>query len=133
MHEKFRVSTTLPAADFERAKLWYKDKLGLSPVWEREGAGAYFECAEGTGFLLYPTSFGGKAENTAMGMEVTDIDHVVGDLKSKGVEFLEYDSPPLVTENSIATLGPIRGAWFKDSEGNIIGVTDWGPEGRPKS
>ena len=51
-----------------------------------------------------------------------DIEKVVAELKDRGVVFEEYDFPGLKTVDSIADTGPIRAAWFKDSEGNIIGV-----------
>jgi len=38
------------------------------------------------------------------------------------VVFEEYDMPGLKTVDSIASLGSLRGAWFKDSEGNILAI-----------
>ena len=43
-------------------------------------------------------------------------------LKAKGVVFEEYDLPALKTVDSIAVRPDFKGAWFKDSEGNVIGV-----------
>jgi len=51
---------------------------------------------------------------------------VVADLKSRGVVFEEYDLPNFKTVNSIATTGPVRAAWFEDSEGNLLGVAQFG-------
>jgi hypothetical protein len=53
---------------------------------------------------------------------VADIERVVADLKARGVVFEEYDLPGLKTVNSIADFGGERGAWFTDSEGNILTV-----------
>ena len=44
-------------------------------------------------------------------------------LKDKGVVFEEYDVPNLKTVDGIATLGTVKGAWFKDTEGNIIALS----------
>ncbi len=44
-------------------------------------------------------------------------------LKAKGVVFEEYDMPGLKTVNSIATGGGAKTAWFKDTEGNILAVS----------
>jgi pimeloyl-ACP methyl ester carboxylesterase len=55
--------------------------------------------------------------------EVDDIEAVVRDLTSRGVVFDGYDTPKTV--NFIAHIGPARGAWFKDPDGNMFGV----PEG----
>ena len=46
-------------------------------------------------------------------------------LRGKGVTFEDYDLPGLKTVNGIADLGDIRGAWFKDPEGNILSVVQF--------
>lgn len=118
-----RAYPTLPAADLGRAKAWYHDKLGLDPAEESE-FGTTYRLAGGTGFQLYESRFAGTAQNTAMGFMSDD---VMGDMKmlrDKGVKFEEYDMPGLKTENGMATMGPYHGAWFKDSEGNILAIGD---------
>lgn len=40
--------------------------------------------------------------------------------------FEEYDMPSLKTVDGIATMGEMKGAWFKDSEGNTIGISNVG-------
>jgi hypothetical protein len=47
----------------------------------------------------------------------------VADLKKRGVKFEDYDVPGMKTVNSIATAGSMKGAWFRDSEGNILSVS----------
>jgi catechol 2,3-dioxygenase-like lactoylglutathione lyase family enzyme len=116
------IRPTLPASDIERAKAWYKDMLGLSPS-EESPAGVEYECGGGTGFGLYPSQFAGTAQNTAAEFDVEDIEEAVADLRERGVTFEEYDFPGLQTQDGIAQLGAFRGAWFKDSEGNIIAIT----------
>jgi catechol 2,3-dioxygenase-like lactoylglutathione lyase family enzyme len=117
-----RAYATIPATDLDRAKRWYQEKLGLTPVREIPGAGAVYKTGEGTGFLLYPTPNAGKAPNTLMSFGANDIVADVAALKKRGVVFEEYDMPGLKTVDSIATLGDVRGAWFKDSEGNILAI-----------
>ncbi len=36
--------------------------------------------------------------------------------------FEEYETPK--TTNFIAQIGPARGAWFKDPDGNVLGVRE---------
>jgi hypothetical protein len=57
-----------------------------------------------------------------MGWAIDDIEAEVSALKARGVVFEEYDWPELKTVNGIADTGPGRAAWFKDSEGNILGL-----------
>ena len=123
MLAKRRAYATIPVADMKRAKRWYEEKLGLKPATESE-VGAQYNLGGGTGFMLYPTQFAGKAPNTLLGFESTDVEGDVAALKKKGVKFEEYDMPGLKTVNSIAVMGKTRGAWFKDSEGNILAIGD---------
>lgn len=115
------IYATLPCSDFERAKAFYKEKLGLTPSEENPG-GSMYDMGDNSRFLLFPS--GGKAsgDHTQAGFRVQDIESTVADLRSRGVEFQEYDTPQLKTENGIARTGPARAAWFKDSEGNVLGV-----------
>ncbi len=56
-----------------------------------------------------------------------DIEADVARLKARGVVFEEYDTPDLKAVNGVATIGQSKGAWFKDSEGNLLalGQFDW--------
>jgi catechol 2,3-dioxygenase-like lactoylglutathione lyase family enzyme len=112
---------TLPAADLERAKGFWA-KLGLSPTNESPG-GVDYVLGGGTGFSVYPTPNPTRGGHTQLGLRVDHVESEVADLRAKGVVFEEYDMPGLKTENGIATLeGVQKAAWFKDDDGNIIGV-----------
>ncbi|HYU57989.1 MAG TPA: VOC family protein [Actinomycetota bacterium] len=116
----------LPASDYERAKAWYRDKLGLTPVRD-EPEGADYEIG-GVRFGVYPSQFAGTNQATAAGFYVDDIEKTIDELTAKGVVFEQYDMPGLKTdEKGIAELGPFKGAWFKDSEGNILVVSEEAP------
>lgn len=118
MMKNYPLYPTLPVTDFARARAFYKDKLGLTP---REPDGDFFECGKGTGFLI--SSMGSKpGGHTQMAFQVDDLAAVVKQLKAKGVVFEEYDYPDLKTVDSIAERPDFKAAWFKDSEGNMIGI-----------
>ena len=114
------VHTTLPVEDLERARRFYSGKLGLEPTQELPG-GLYYEPA-GTRFALYPTAGRPSGAHTQMSFRVADIESTVKGLKAAGVVFEEYDMPGFDKETSIAATGPMRHAWFLDSEGNLLGV-----------
>ena len=65
-----------------------------------------------------------------MALEVEDIEATVAALRARGVVFEEYDAPRLKTQNGIADIDGNypskgvgeRGAWFKDSEGNLLSL-----------
>jgi catechol 2,3-dioxygenase-like lactoylglutathione lyase family enzyme len=116
-----RCAAMLPASDFERAKSWYADKLGLKP-FDETPAGADYQCADGTGFSVYPSQFAGTNQATVMGWLVSDINAEMEQLKAAGVTFEEYDIPGVKTEGGVAELDGEKAAWFKDSEGNILAI-----------
>jgi catechol 2,3-dioxygenase-like lactoylglutathione lyase family enzyme len=121
MLANFPAAATLPAVDLNRARKFYEGTLGLK-VQEADEFGFRVDCGRGTQIYLYkrgPT----KADNTAVGFRVDDLEKEVAELKQKGVKFEEYDFPGLKTVNSIAVMGGEKAAWFKDTEGNIIGVS----------
>lgn len=69
------------------------------------------------------TSSSNRGGHTQAGIEVPDIEAAVAELKSRGVVFEEYDMPDLKTVEGIATeSGGDKAAWFKDSEGNLLGL-----------
>ena len=114
------AATTLPAEDLKRARSFYEEKLGLETESRDDMPESLFvHAGQGTLIVLYQRGRA-TAENTAVTFEVDDLEATVGDLRSRGVQFEEYDFPGLKTINGIADRGADRGAWFKDSEGNIL-------------
>ena len=123
MLKDLRVHTTIAASDIDRARQFYEEKLGLTPAREEPGGLVYEQ--KDSWFLLYPSTGAGTAQNTVMGFTSEDIEQEVADLKARGVVFEEYDFPEFKTENSVARTGPLRAAWFKDSEGNVLGIVQF--------
>jgi predicted enzyme related to lactoylglutathione lyase len=120
---KARAAAMLPAQDLERAKAFYRDKLGLTPTQERDPMGGLlYELSGGTGFAVFLS--GGKASgtHTQMALEVEDLDAAIKDLRARGLKFEEYDSPGLKTKDGIAEVAGTKVAWFKDSEGNLVAI-----------
>ena len=129
MHEYTNVATRLPVQDLNRARSFYAEKLGLEPVEERPG-GLLYRCGTGV-FALFVSQGASSGSHTQMGLEVADLVATVKFLRARGVVFEEYDLPGLKTVDGIAEVAgnyPSKGgigelaAWFKDSEGNLIGI-----------
>lgn len=118
------VYAILPAADLNRAKTFYAEKLGLTPDSEAPG-GMFYSCGRHTRFFIYPSQGAASGTHTQLGWTVDNIEKTVTDLKALGVVFEEYDLPDLKTVNSISTTGRIQTAWFKDSEGNLIALVQY--------
>jgi predicted enzyme related to lactoylglutathione lyase len=115
------IHALIPATDLERARAFYADKLGLTPTRE-ERAGLVYETPGGAWFRLYRTPYAGTAQHTIAGWVVEDLEAEVAELKARGVVFEEYHAGQLQTVDGIATIQDARVAWFKDSEGNILGL-----------
>jgi len=111
----------LPAADVARAREFYEGKLGFKPGTEVADGVAY-ESAGGTACFLYPTPNAGTSKASQAFWQVEDIEREVAELKARGVAFEEYDMPGMKTKSGIADMGGTRGAWFKDTEGNILAL-----------
>ena len=84
--------------------------------------GVVFECGHGSQLVLYQRNSSTKADHTAEGCEVDDVEIVVTDLLKKGVVFEQYE---MTDEQGIANMGGVKGVWFKDSEGNILSVVQF--------
>jgi predicted enzyme related to lactoylglutathione lyase len=115
------IRAYIPVSDVSRARKFYESKLGLRPKAEYAG-GVIYECG-GTEAFMYPTPNAGTSKASQAFWQVDDVEAEVAELKARGVVFEEYDMPGIKMNNSIATGGGARTAWFKDSEGNILAVS----------
>ncbi|WP_433781342.1 VOC family protein [Actinomycetospora sp. CA-101289] len=124
-----RVIAKLPAQDLDRARAFYRDQLGLEPVEERTG-GLRYCCAEGE-FHVFRSSGAPSGTATQMGFEVDDLDATVAELRRRGVVFETVESRPgfraaggvvEVDDNYPSKGTGERGAFFRDSEGNVLGL-----------
>ena len=118
------VEARIPTQDLARARAWYAEKLGLEPVEEREG-GLRYEGRSGV-FCLFASAGASDGSFTQMGFYVDDIESTVAGLKARGVVFEEYpgcvDSIMDIEGNYPSKGSSERGAWFRDSEGNLLGL-----------
>ncbi len=120
-----KATATLPTEDTKRAIGFYVQKLGLQVTYEDEYGQALIALPDGSEFTLYqrtPT----VADQTVLSFNTDDIEADVEELRTRGVVFEEYTMPGLVTVNGIASLGPNKAAWFKDTEGNILSILQLG-------
>ena len=118
--DKATAHATIAVSDLDRAKKFYEETLGLKKIDERSD-GVRYQTGN-TWFLVYPSSFAGTAKSTYMSFEVADVEKAVKELRDRGVTFEEYDMPGLKTVNGIADIQGVKGAWFKDLDGNILAV-----------
>jgi len=85
--------------------------------------GVIYECGKGSWVFMYPSAGAGTSKASQAFWQVDDVAAVVAELQARGVVFEEYDMPGIKTVNSVATGGGAKTAWFKDTEGNILAVS----------
>jgi len=111
--------STVAVTDLDRAKQFFREQVGLRLLDETPFA---LRFGAGKGTQLAVRKGQPNVGQTVAHFEVADIEAVIGDLTSRGVTFEEYETPK--TTNFIAQIGPARGAWFKDPDGNVFGVRE---------
>ena len=113
------VHVNVPAADLQRARAFYTEKLGLTPVAEDEQT-VRFATPSGSWFQVYETTYAGTGKHTVAQWDVEDLSVTVPRLSDAGVHFEHYDLPGVTWDGHIADIGGQRVAWFLDSEGNVM-------------
>jgi catechol 2,3-dioxygenase-like lactoylglutathione lyase family enzyme len=105
-----RVAPTLAVSDMARARRFYEHVLGLTPEAEVAGTVRY-GCGGGTGLALFERAMK-PIDRTVAAFEVEDIEAEVDELRGRAVE----------VEGVITLPSGIKRAFFKDPDGNIIGM-----------
>lgn len=120
------ITTMIPAADLDRAKAWYADKLGLKPSNEMPGLVLDYRSG-GSRFEVYKTDFAGTAKNTIGVWRLVGLTDEVARLRGNGVAFEDYDfgdDEKTVEGILFDATGEDLTAWFKDSEGNTFAISE---------
>jgi catechol 2,3-dioxygenase-like lactoylglutathione lyase family enzyme len=110
--------------DAERAKVFYRDQLGLKLVSDDMFA-LVFD-AGGTMLRVQKVKEVREAQYTALGWQVQDIAAKVDELSKAGVQFERYGFPGQDEKGIWTAPGSnAKVAWFKDPDGNILGLTQF--------
>jgi catechol 2,3-dioxygenase-like lactoylglutathione lyase family enzyme len=118
----YRVGAAVAVSDMNRARAFYEGKLGFAAAGDDPDGGRTYECAEQTTLHVFPSPAGAAASGaTVAEWTVDDLEHIVDELTESGVTFERYDDEQISTnEKGIAVFGDSKGAWFKDSDGNVF-------------
>jgi catechol 2,3-dioxygenase-like lactoylglutathione lyase family enzyme len=113
------LHATIAVSDIDKAREFYEQTLGFTPDSVNPG-GVFYTAGKHTRFLLYPSGEAGTNKATYVGFEVPDIEAAVRDLKEREIRMEHYEGH--TNDDGIAVTGPVRSAWFRDPDGNIIGI-----------
>lgn len=107
-------------SDLDRARGFYRDKLGLDLEDESMGQVLTFRTGD-TKLIVYRSDFAGTNKANAVVWGVGDeIDAIVADLQAKGVAFEHYNMPGLKLDGDIHVDGGMKTVWLKDPDGNVL-------------
>jgi catechol 2,3-dioxygenase-like lactoylglutathione lyase family enzyme len=123
MLSQFKAYPVVPSSDLDRARTWYEEKTGMTPA-KADPGGLWYQCADGTWFLVTSSAYAGTAQNTAATFQVEGIEEVMASLRDRGLQFEEYDMPDFKTVDGLFAMGPYKAAWFRDADGNIIELSE---------
>jgi catechol 2,3-dioxygenase-like lactoylglutathione lyase family enzyme len=110
---------TVAVSDLDRSRTFFAEQLGLTVLDEAPFA---IRFGAGQGSQVSIRRGQPNVGQTVAHFEVADLDAVIQELSSRGIAFEEYETPKTV--NFIAQIGPARGAWFKDPDGNVFGLRE---------
>ena len=121
MFEHANATTMLAVKDLDRARKFYEKVLGLTPVGPQDQDVQMYKTGDSL-IAVYVSQYAGTNRATALNWEVDSVEDVVRELKGRGVEFEHYDLPDTTRKGDVHISGPIKNAWFKDPDGNILAV-----------
>jgi len=118
----YNIVAFVSIVDVERAKVFYRDTLGLRLVLEEPPFALVFD-ANGIMVRLGMAKELPPAHGTVLGWQVPDIEAAVRDLEQAGVRIERFEK--LKQDNLGIWTAPIgdKVAWFKDPDGNILSLS----------
>src|SRR5713101_7101668 len=121
MLSNYSIDVVLLAMDLAAAKDFYANKIGL-PVLSESPGGVTFQCGGDSQLVVTKSSVGTKDEQTQATFRVADVQAEVSELRRRGVQIEDYDTPGLKTQDGIADIGFAWMAWFIDPANNCVAM-----------
>lgn len=119
----FKIAAFVGTTEPSRAKVFYRDVLGLRLV-DEDGFALVFD-ANGINLRISTVGQVAAAEYTVLGWEVPDINSALHTLQGAGVKFERYEGFMEQDELGIWTApSGTRVAWFKDPDGNVLSIAE---------
>jgi len=109
--------------DVERAKLFYRDTLGLNLVNEEPPFALVFD-ANGVMVRLGMAKKLPESHGTVLGWQVSEIASAAEKLKEAGVQLERFDGLTQDENGIWASPTGAKVAWFRDPDGNILSISE---------
>ena len=117
-----KLMAFLATSNAVKARDFYQNILGLTLVDEHEFA-LVFD-AFGIELRIQKIPEFTALAQTVLGWSVPDIAHEISELAAKGVEFMHFEGMEQDELGIWQTPSGARVAWFKDSDGNTLSLTE---------
>lgn len=122
MFSQFDCAATVAVKDLTKARAFYEQTLGLKPEHE-EGEEAVTYRTGASSLIVYRSQYAGSNKATAVTWNVGDaVTDIVRKLGEKGVKPEKYDMDGMEESGGVYSAGGMQIAWFKDPDGNVLGV-----------
>jgi catechol 2,3-dioxygenase-like lactoylglutathione lyase family enzyme len=118
------LQTIVWTSRMEAAKHFYGEALGLPFKGESHGAAIFG--VGGRELRVSPVPSTAPSAHTVLGFAVADARAVVAALTAKGVAIERFPGFPHDAEGLIATPEGAEAAWFRDPDGNLLSVVQYG-------
>jgi catechol 2,3-dioxygenase-like lactoylglutathione lyase family enzyme len=123
----YHVRTSVAVSDIQKAVAFYEGKLGLQVLQSGPSAGIadgsrVYGSGGGPALNVYQSVTAGKTPATLATWYVDDIDQIVDELVSSGVDLIRYDQLEHDARGITARAGGGRIAWFQDPDGNTFAL-----------
>jgi catechol 2,3-dioxygenase-like lactoylglutathione lyase family enzyme len=123
MLSSFPMNGFVPIKDAAKARAFYEGVLGFELISDNEYVTTYRAGAHK--IMLQKGATLEPLQRTIVGWEVTGIRDVVSDLAKRGVEFLRLNADWIKQDDLGIWESPDgKVAWFKDSDGNTLSVSE---------
>jgi catechol 2,3-dioxygenase-like lactoylglutathione lyase family enzyme len=123
----YHLRASIAVSDIRTAVAFYEGKLGLpilhsGPSAQIVDGSRVYGSGGGPALNVFQSVTAGKTSATVATWYVDDIDQVVAELASAGVEFVRYDQLEYDAKGITARAGGGRIAWFQDPDGNTFAI-----------
>jgi catechol 2,3-dioxygenase-like lactoylglutathione lyase family enzyme len=123
----YHLRASIAVSDIQKAVAFYEGKLGLPALQSGPSANIadgsrVYGSGGGPALNVYQSLSAGKTPATVATWYVDDIDRIVDELVSSGVEFVRYEQFEHDTKGITARAGGGRIAWFQDPDGNTFAL-----------
>ncbi|WP_204940930.1 VOC family protein [Micromonospora luteifusca] len=123
----YHLRTSIAVSDIQKAVAFYEGALGLraslsGPSATIADGSRVYGSGGGPALNVYQSVTAGKTPATLATWYVDDIDEIVEELSSSGVEFVRYEQLEHDAKGITARAGGGRIAWFQDPDGNTFAL-----------